>query len=157
MLFVACVGYGCMVDQGDGTFEVNAQITQVGNTIMSVKYKIGETWVFDDIIMKNNMGLFGEIKKSHKHTVPLKIHIEFKVTDEPKEESALKYYYGANLLGQSQSFDTDAILLIAKQNESLFNWTVRDGKSVSEKRDETKVDLIQKNANPVKPKESEKL
>ena len=158
-----CELCGCTIDKGDGTFNIDAEITQVGNTIMSIKYKIGQTWVFDDLVMKDNMGLFAEIKKQHTDTVPLRIHIEFNTTDEPSEEGFLKYYYGANLLGESKSFDVASLVLIAKQNQELFNWDYRDEHVVNEERDEEEVEMTQKSTTPekipvkVKKEKAEKL
>ena len=123
---------GCTIDKGKGTFYVDAEVTSIGNTMISVKYKIGDTIVFDDIVMKDNMGILAMIKDTNPKTIPLKIYIEFFTSDEPKKEGFLKYYYGANLLSESRSFEVDALVLVAKENIDIFSWEYRDSDVVKE-------------------------
>jgi hypothetical protein len=125
---------GCTIDQGEGTFYVDAEITSIGHTMISVKYKIGETIVFDDIPMKENMGILAMIKGTNNTTIPLRIHIEFATNTENDAEGFLKYYYGANFLSESKSFDVDALILIADENEDLFTWQFKDEKQISSKK-----------------------
>lgn len=145
LLFILLVSFvvGCTVDKGEGTFTVDAEVTNMGNTIISIKYFIGETVIFDDISMKKSIGLLQMFREKKLKSVPLKIHIEFHTQDDGNNSSSLKYYYGANLLGESQSFDTDAIILIANANEKMFMWEYKDGhvrndKKKPEEKEDTK-------------------
>ncbi len=114
---------GCTINQGEGMFNVEAEITQIGNTILSVKYNIGRTIMFDDITMKDNPGILSIIRQDHKHTIPLGILIEFHESEESNHnEASIKYYYGANFLSESKSFDLTAILRVAKSNPEIFSW-----------------------------------
>jgi|GEM_PF-5207911 len=163
VLFVAITlaTLGCTQDQGQGVFNVDAEITGVGNTILAVKYKIGETIVFDDITMKDNLGILQMIKNSKANTIPLKISIEFLSTDEPKKEGFLKYYYGANYLAESRSFDVDSLIMIADENVNLFTWRYKDGDYIDddEKKDELKEETPQLKSTTQAPRKeiTEKL
>ena len=125
---------GCTIDQGEGTFHVDAEITSIGHTMLSVKYKIGETIVFDDIPMKENMGILAMIKGTNNTAIPLRIHIEFNTNTEDDSEGFLKYYYGANFLSESKSFDVASLVLIADENEDLFTWKYKDEKQITGKK-----------------------
>lgn len=132
--------FGCTVDQGEGNFDVDAEITDIGTTIISVKYKIGKTIVYDDITMKENAGILSAIKNEKPKTIPLGVSITFYSTEDgSSEKSSFKYYYGANFLTDSKSFDLDSIIRMAKANPDLFKWTYRDGVDVRNvKKKETK-------------------
>jgi len=154
---------GCTIDQGKGTFYVDAEITGIGHTILSVKYKIGNTLVFDDVVMKDNMGILAMIKEENPKVIPLKINIEFTTDSEGTEDGFLKYYYGANLLSESRSFDIDSLILVAKENKDMFSWTYRDSKAMSEDAKEESIESASTPTSPhpktitVKPSEGEKL
>ena len=130
---VIFIFFGCTSNQGSGIFNVNAEVTAIGHTMLSVKYYIGDTVIFDDIPMKTNTGILQMIKDSGNKTVPLKIVIEFTESDENnRSESSFKYYYGANFLSDSLSHNLESILLIAKENQDIFSWIYRDGNLIKE-------------------------
>jgi len=126
---------GCTIDQGKGTFYVDAEITTIGHTILSIKYKIGKTIVFDDIVMKDSIGILQMIKDSKLKVIPLKIHIEFNTDSEGTESGFLKYYYGANFLAESKSFDIASLVLVAYENQDLFTWEYRNEEFLNEDKD----------------------
>jgi hypothetical protein len=153
--------FGCTIDQGEGVFNVKAEITNIGHTILSVKYYIGETVVFDDIPMQKNTGILQMIKDSGEKVIPLKISIEFlKSNDDNSNSSSFKYYYGANFLSESQSHDLDAIILIAKENKDIFSWKMRDGSTTNDsKKEPTKIESSEKIIEqlPMRKETSKKL
>lgn len=121
---------GCTIDSGSATLDVEAEITNIGNTILSVKYYIGDTVLFDDLIMTKNTGIFEMIKAEKMKTIPLTVHIYVNHSEDTSfNKGTIKYYYGANLLAESQSFDFESILLIAKKHTGYFEWEYLDGKS----------------------------
>jgi hypothetical protein len=153
--------FSCTIDQGEGIFNVEAEVTNIGHTTLSVKYYIGKTVVFDDIPMKKNTGILQMIKDSGDKIIPLKIVIEFKDSeDEQHNESSFKYYYGANFLSESQSHDLESIVLIAKENQEIFSWDVRDGELVKEDKKEELPTMESSETSidqPVRKEKSEKL
>ena len=133
-LFLIAFLFSCTIDQGEGTFNVDAEVTNIGHTILSVKYKIGNTIVFDDIIMKDQTGILQMIKDDDRKIIPLRVQIEFSTSNDVDDTGSLKYYFGANFLSESKSFDPRSLALIADQNVDLFNWTFKDEKTFTNKK-----------------------
>ena len=152
--------FGCAKDQASGVFYVDAQILNMGITTLSVKYYIGDTVMFDDIQMDSNIGIFQMIKDSGETTVPLKIVINFQDNeDDSYDESSLQYYYGANFLSESKSHTLESLVLLAKENEYIFDWDYKDGAVI--KKDKKKAELTEpstsSDSKTIKEEKSEKL
>ena len=139
IILIGMLVFSCTLDQGEGVFNVDAEITSIGHTILSVRYKIGNTIVFDDITMKDQIGILQMMKDDDRKIIPLRVQIEFSTSNDVEDKGFLKYYYGANFLSESKSFDPRSLSLIAKQNVDLFNWTFKDEKEFTNKKQPSKV------------------
>lgn len=130
---------GCTQNQFSNETEIHVKILKVTDSYMSIKYRLGNDEVFDDIVLQAEAQrlMLGKIKN-----ITLKL-VTTGRDHEGTKESTAKYYYGINFIGRSKIFkDYDTLLRLAQKNPSLFIWVVKDGDFI--KKDKKKIKEIDK-------------
>ena len=131
---------GCTQNQFSNETEVHVKILNVNSSYMSIKYRLGNDEVFDDIVLQAEAQryMLGRTKN-----ITLKL-VTSGLDHEGKKEATAKYYYGINYIGSSKVFkDYDTLLRLAQKNPSLFTWVVKDGNCVSEDKEKEKIKNIE--------------
>ena len=124
---------GCTQNQFSNETEIHVKILKVNSSYMSIKYRLGNDEVFDDIVLQAEAQrlMLGKTKN-----ITLKL-VTTGLDHEGRKESTAKYYYGINYIGSSKIFkDYDTLLRLAQKNPSLFIWKVKDGSFVKDKEKE---------------------
>ena len=141
-------------DKFAGEFEVDAEVLNIGKRILSIKYQIGSSELYDDLNMKDNTALMFEWRNRKAKTIPLKVVIEGGNDDFSGSHFTITYYYKSNLISTSSGFDYASVYMIAKDNGSMFNWEWRDEKKVEEGEvKEESAEDVKKKSSPVVQKE----
>jgi len=108
----------------------------MGATIVSIRYKIGVSEVYDDLTMKEKPAILTEWKHKDLSVIPLKVVMSGKSDDGGNSNAEIKYFYKSNLVCTSKSFDFDSIRMMATDNGTLFTWEYKDGNLVNNKKEE---------------------
>ena len=139
----------CTQNKFEGEFNIEAEVSTMGNTMVSVKYKLGNSMVYDDLPMKDKNAILSEWKNENMEVIPLKVTITGNNNDAGHTEGILKYYYRSNFICESKSFDFQSLLMLANDNAEMFLWEYRDGKAIS-KREQEEVKEEVKKATPTR-------
>ena len=137
ILFALLFFFGaCTQDQFSGEFNIEAEVTNMGSTVVSIKYQLGVSEIYDDLVMKEKPAILSQWKEQDLKVVPLKVTISASSDSEGNKNSEVKYYYKSNLVYMSQSFDFDSVRMLASDNFDMFNWEYKDGNTVSKEKKE---------------------
>lgn len=131
---------GCTQNQFSNETEIHVKILDVNSSYMSIKYRLGNDEIFDDIVLQAEAQryMLGRTKN-----ITLKL-VTTGRDHEGRKESTAKYYYGINYVGSSKVFkDYDTLLRLAKKNPSLFKWIVKDGNFVKKGKEKEKIKNIE--------------
>ena len=122
----------CTQNKFSNETEIHVKILKVNDRYLSIKYRIGNDEVFDDIVLQAEAQrlMLGKTKN-----ITLKL-VTSGQDHEGRKESTAKYYYGINYIGSSKVFkDYDTLLRLAQKNPSLFTWVVKDGNFIKKKKE----------------------
>jgi len=122
---------GCTISQFDGEFPIEAEIIGISGTVVSIKYKIGGSEIYDDLNLEKKNAIRLEWQHKNIKNIELRVSMYGYSSNSPTKKTMLKYYYGSNLICEHYEFDYDTLESIAKENESSFSWKYKDGVDLS--------------------------
>lgn len=121
----------CTQNKFEGEFPIDAEVIAIERTVVSIKYQLGNSEIYDDLDLEDKNSIRLEWKHKDIKNIQLRVSIYGYESNAPTRKTLFKYFYGANLIAEHQKFDYETLLSIAKNNETLFTWQYRDGVDLS--------------------------
>ena len=134
LAFLMLILSGCITNSFEGEHKVKSEIIKTHGGSLLVKYKLGNSILYDQIQV-DNIALLSDI--ANKKTLNMRVIIN--AADCCPQTGSIVYYIGASKLGISQVYNHyNLVYDIVKNQPEIVTWKVIDGKVI--KSDKSKSD-----------------